>query len=95
MFNDFLLFVQNLAMDMNCYYFFMTGLTISSKLKDAIQKAHSGRMTSMTWQTATCPYCGSSACGTEEIDSVFGFRNMDGIIRSQSWCKRCRRDKKA
>ena len=37
---------------------------------------------------ATCPNCGKTAIGKEEIEEVFGYR-YDGTI-PQSWCKECR-----
>ena len=40
---------------------------------------------------AKCPRCGKTADSRQEIDRKFGFRNMDGIIRPQSWCKPCRK----
>lgn len=42
---------------------------------------------------AKCPKCYKSAGSRREIEKKFGFRNMDGIIRPQSWCKRCRAGK--
>jgi len=41
-----------------------------------------------------CPYCGLQALTFQDIDDKFGFRNIDGRISSQSWCRRCRYDKK-
>jgi len=43
---------------------------------------------------AKCPACGKMANSREEIDTMFGFRNMDGIVRPQSWCRDCRKNKK-
>jgi len=40
---------------------------------------------------AKCPKCGKSVNSRQEIDKEFGFRNMDGISRPQSWCKICRK----
>lgn len=40
---------------------------------------------------ARCPKCGKDAKSRQEIEKEFGFRNMDGIIRSQSWCRKCRK----
>ena len=38
-----------------------------------------------------CPHCGISAYSLSEIITKFGLRRMfDGIIRKQSWCRRCR-----
>ena len=41
--------------------------------------------------SAECPKCGAKAVGREEIEKIFGYRNMgDGRIIPQSWCKECR-----
>ncbi len=42
-------------------------------------------------EQAKCPRCGKTADSRQEIDKKFGFRNVDGIIRPQSWCKPCRK----
>lgn len=42
---------------------------------------------------AECPNCGKIAHGEEEIEELFGYRNMgDEKIIPQSWCKECRSD---
>ena len=42
---------------------------------------------------AECPNCGKIAHGEEEIEELFGYRNMgDEKIILQSWCKECRSD---
>ncbi len=40
--------------------------------------------------SAKCPKCGTAANNRQEIEQQFGFRNMDGISRAQSWCRDCR-----
>lgn len=40
---------------------------------------------------ARCPKCYKIARSNQETEKKFGFRNMGGIIRPQSWCKECRR----
>ena len=40
---------------------------------------------------AKCPACGKTASTLEEIENLFGFRNMNGFVRSQSWCRDCRK----
>ena len=40
---------------------------------------------------AKCPSCRREAFTRQEVEDRFGFRNMDGVIRPQSWCKRCRK----
>ena len=39
-----------------------------------------------------CPHCNKTRANTrEELEEKFGVRRMlDGIVRNQSWCKRCR-----
>ena len=39
---------------------------------------------------AKCPRCGRTASSRNEIEKEFGYRNMDGIARPQSWCRDCR-----
>ena len=41
-------------------------------------------------ENAKCPRCNKTAHTRQEIEKMFGFRNTDGLIRSQSWCKKCR-----
>jgi len=40
-----------------------------------------------------CPACGMIANNRQQVENLFGFRNMDGIIRPQSWCRDCRKIK--
>ena len=42
---------------------------------------------------AKCPKCSKEATSRQEIEKKFGFRNMDGIMRPQSWCRMCRSDR--
>lgn len=39
---------------------------------------------------AKCPACGKFVRTRHKIEKEFGFRTVDGIIRPQSWCKKCR-----
>lgn len=40
---------------------------------------------------AECPNCGKTAHGEDEIEELFGYRNMgDGRTIPQSWCRKCR-----
>lgn len=41
-------------------------------------------------ERAKCPKCGKSAQSGHDIEMEFGYRNMDGITRPQSWCRNCR-----
>ncbi len=40
---------------------------------------------------AKCPKCNKTADSRQEIEKEFGFRNVDGMIRPQSWCRECRK----
>ncbi|RNJ73070.1 MAG: type III restriction endonuclease subunit R [Thaumarchaeota archaeon S13] len=39
---------------------------------------------------AKCPACGSIAKNHQNIYAVFGYRNVGGVLRPQSWCRKCR-----
>ena len=39
---------------------------------------------------ANCPECGIEAQGKSEVVELFGLRNNDGNIMTQSWCRECR-----
>ncbi|MBM3896858.1 MAG: type III restriction endonuclease subunit R, partial [Thaumarchaeota archaeon] len=41
--------------------------------------------------TAKCPRCNKMATLRDEVEKLFGFRNIDGFIRPQSWCRECRK----
>jgi len=40
---------------------------------------------------ARCPKCARTAESRQEVEKEFGFRNVDGITRPQSWCRKCRK----
>ena len=40
--------------------------------------------------TTKCPSCNKVANNHKDIEKEFGFRNVEGITRPQSWCKICR-----
>lgn len=42
-------------------------------------------------ERAKCPKCTKIVYSRQNIEKEFGFRNMNGIVRPQSWCKNCRR----
>ena len=44
-------------------------------------------------EQAKCALCGEEADSVEEVDELFGTRNMTGKIRVQSHCRVCRRKK--
>lgn len=42
---------------------------------------------------ASCPHCDVLVNGFDQVQQIFGLRNMgDGTIRVQSWCKKCRNE---
>ena len=42
----------------------------------------------------TCPNCKKAiASSYQELDTLFGFRNMPNGARNQSWCRECRKIK--
>ena len=47
-----------------------------------------------TAEYAKCPKCGKLTQSRQEIKKKFGFRNMDGILKPQSWCRSCRKTQK-
>ena len=57
-------------------------------VKRTIQKHIRAKTTSN--EHAKCPKCGKHSHTLPEINKEFGFRNVNGITRSQSWCRRCR-----
>jgi len=38
-----------------------------------------------------CPSCHKIASTDEEVEKMFGYRNMNGTVRTQSWCRDCRK----
>lgn len=40
-----------------------------------------------------CPKCSKTAKSRQGIEKEFGFRNIDGMIKPQSWCRVCRQTK--
>ena len=40
---------------------------------------------------AKCPRCDKTANTRDETEKLFGFRNIDGFNRPQSWCRVCRK----
>jgi superfamily II DNA or RNA helicase/tetratricopeptide (TPR) repeat protein len=42
----------------------------------------------------SCPKCGITALGSEQINELFGYRNMDGQLRPQSYCRHCRSEER-
>ena len=43
---------------------------------------------------AECPNCGKTAHGEDEIEELFGYRNVGGgKVIPKSWCRECRSSK--
>ncbi|MDH3658018.1 MAG: DEAD/DEAH box helicase family protein [Nitrosopumilus sp.] len=42
--------------------------------------------------TTKCPKCDKIATTREGVEKLFGFRNINGFIRPQSWCRHCRKN---
>ena len=53
--------------------------------------ANHGKTEVSARESAKCPKCGKSVQSRQEIEKEFGFRNMDGMSRPQSWCRKCRK----
>ena len=62
-----------------------------SELRNVIEK-HATLEVS-TSEFAKCPNCGKKVKGHEDIEKYFGYRNMNGIMKPQSWCRQCRKEK--
>ena len=41
-------------------------------------------------ESAKCPKCSKTVHSRKAIEKNFGYRNMDGVARPQSWCRDCR-----
>lgn len=63
----------------------------TSKVKSIISKYMKDNVSSSGY--AKCPKCFKIAGTRPDIEKRFGFRNMNGITRPQSWCKSCRAHK--
>jgi type III restriction enzyme len=57
----------------------------------SILKKHNETIPTISY-ISKCPACGKTAASLQDIDKLFGFRNMNGFIRSQSWCRDCRKN---
>ena len=60
-----------------------------SEVRGIIQKHAKSEISAK--ENVRCPKCGKESKSRQEIEKEFGFRNMDGITRSQSWCRNCRK----
>ena len=59
-----------------------------SEVRGIIAKHNSSSISAK--EHTKCPRCHKTAESRQDIEKKFGFRNMDGIVRPQSWCKTCR-----
>ena len=62
-----------------------------SELRNVIQK-HATLEVS-TNEFTKCPNCGKKVKGHEDIEKYFGYRNINGVMKPQSWCRQCRKEK--
>ena len=60
-----------------------------SEVRNIIEKHAKAEISAKVF--AKCPACNKSSSTKENVDKEFGFRNIDGIIRPQSWCRACRK----
>ena len=60
-----------------------------SEVRGIIGRHSKSNITART--SARCPACRKTSSGQQQIQERFGFRNMSGIVRPQSWCRQCRR----
>ena len=60
-----------------------------AEIRKVIEKHTSTEVSAKVF--AKCPKCGKTAKGFQDVQKDFGFRNMDGIMRPQSWCRICRK----
>ena len=59
-----------------------------SEVRTIIEKHASVEISAKVF--AKCPKCGKTAKNHQDTEKDFGFRNIDGIMRPQSWCRECR-----
>lgn len=59
-----------------------------TEVRDIISKHSKSKSSSNT--TAKCPACGKLAQKRQNINKLFGYRNVNGVVRPQSWCRKCR-----
>ncbi len=59
-----------------------------SEVRGIIDKHNKTRVSAREY--AKCPKCARTARTRQKVEKEFGFRNVDGISRPQSWCRGCR-----
>ena len=62
-----------------------------SEVRNLIEKHANAKISTKVF--AKCPKCEKSAGTKVEVEKLFGFRNMDGFVRVQSYCRDCRSTK--
>ena len=60
-----------------------------SEVRNIIEKHATTEISSKV--STKCPKCGKSAKNHQDVQNDFGFRNMNGIVKPQSWCRICRK----
>lgn len=60
-----------------------------TEVRGIIEKHSKIQLSSNT--TARCPVCSKTVRGRQNIYEQFGYRNVNGVARPQSWCRECRR----
>lgn len=60
-----------------------------SEVRNIIEKHAKAEISAKVF--AKCPNCGKPAKNYQDTERDFGFRNMNGIMRPQSWCRDCRK----
>lgn len=63
---------------------------LCGEVKQSVKTSSAGKQPRADVESKTCPRCQVEAAGRAEIDSVFGFRLMNGTERPQSYCRPCR-----
>ena len=61
----------------------------TSEIRKVIEKHASTEVSAKVF--AKCPNCGKTVKSFQDVQKDFGFRNIDGIMRPQSWCRICRK----
>lgn len=65
-------------------------LIMTSEASSSVSCTASDDVTQQAIELKRCPKCSVTANGHDEIQAVFGFRQMNGRRCPQSWCRDCR-----
>jgi type III restriction enzyme len=60
-----------------------------SEVRNIIEKWVKAKISAKVF--AKCPECGMIAKSHEDVEKYFGWRNVNGMMRPQSWCRKCRK----